>query len=129
MPVKALLVDDSPTVRKAIRYQLMVYGCRDFSEADNGAQALEMLRKERHNLVTLDLMMPAPGGITSERLFEKIRQEFPHTAILIISSIPHDKVKSEYVDGGAIAYIIKPFTRFSFEPARNKLRRIFEEFQ
>lgn len=129
MPVKALLVDDSPTVRKAIRYQLMVYGCRDFSEAGNAAQALELLRKERHNLVTLDLMMPTHEGLTSEQLFEKIRQELPRTAILVISSIPHEKVQSEYAEGGAIAYIVKPFTRFSFEPARHKLRRIFDEFQ
>src|SRR5208283_4805345 len=129
MPVKALLVDDSPTVRKAIRYQLMTFGCRNFSEADNGAQALELLRKERPNLVTLDLMMPSLGGITSQQVFEKIRQEFPDTAIVIISSIPHEKVQSEYLEGGALAYIVKPFTRFSFERARNKLRRSFEEFR
>jgi CheY-like chemotaxis protein len=129
MPVKALLVDDSPTVRKAIRYQLMVYGCRDFSEAENATQALEMLRQERYNLVTLDLMMPDVGGMTSEQVFEKIRREFPRIAILIVSSIPHEKVRSEYVEGGALAYIVKPFSRFSFEPARHKLRRLFEEFQ
>ena len=82
MPVKALLVDDSPTARKAIRYQLMIYGCRDFSEADNAAQALELLRKEYHNLVTLDLMMPALNGSTSEEAFEKIRREFSNTAVI-----------------------------------------------
>jgi CheY-like chemotaxis protein len=129
MPVKALLVDDSPTVRKAIRYQLMAFGCRYFSEAENGAQALDLARKERPNLVTLDLMMPQLGGINSQEVFEKLRMELPHTAIIIVSSIPYVNVQSDYTGSGAIAYIVKPFTKFSFEPVRHRLRRLFEEFQ
>lgn len=129
MPFKALLVDDSATARKAIRYQLMMHGCRDFSEADNAAQALELLRKEHYDLVTLDLMMPAANGPTSEEAFEQIRREFPHIAVVIISSIPHETVKLAYIGGGALAYIVKPFTKFSFEPARHKLRRLFAEFR
>ena len=128
MSFKALLVDDSPTVRKAIRYQLMLYGCRYFSEADNAGQALELLRKERHELVTFDLMMPTLGGISSEEAFAQMRREFPDTDIVVISSIPYDKVKSEYLKGGALAYVVKPLTMFSFEPARQRLRRLFEEF-
>ncbi|HZY59891.1 MAG TPA: response regulator [Candidatus Binataceae bacterium] len=129
MPLKTLLVDDSPTVRKAIRYHLMAYGCQDFSEADNAGQALELLRKEHHDLVTFDLMMPTLGGTSSEQAFAQMRREFPETAIVIISSIPYDKVKSEYINGGALAYVVKPLTRFSFEPARQRLRRLFEEFR
>ena len=129
MPLKALLVDDSPTVRKAIRYQLMLYGCRNFSEADNAGQALQLLHQERHELVTFDLMMPTLGGISSEQAFAQMRQEFPDTAIVIISSIPYDKVKSQYLEKGALAYVVKPLTRFSFEPARQRLRRLFEEFR
>jgi CheY-like chemotaxis protein len=129
MPVKALLVDDSPTVRQAIRYHLMVYGCRHFSEADNAGKALVLLRKERHELVTFDLMMPTLGGISSEEAFAQMRRELPDTAIVVISSIPYDKVKSEYLNRGALAYVVKPVTKFSFEPARQRLRRLFEEFR
>ena len=129
MSIKTLLVDDSATVRQAIRYHLLAHGCTNFAEAENAAQALELLRKEHYDLVTLDLMMPTLGGVTSDALFQTIRQEFPRTAVLIISSIPYEKVRSEYLGGGALAYIVKPFTRFSFEPARNKLRRLFHEFQ
>jgi two-component system chemotaxis response regulator CheY len=129
MPVKVLLVDDSPTTRRAIRYQLMDYGCRNFSEAENGAQALELLRHQYHDLITLDLMMPSLTSIATEQVFKKIREEFPDAAILIISSIPYEKIKSEYLDAGAVAYIVKPFTRLSFHPALHKLRQLFEEFR
>jgi CheY-like chemotaxis protein len=129
MSFKSLLVDDSPTVRKAIRYHLMLYGCRHFSEADNAGQALELLRIERHELVTLDLMMPTLGGISSEEAFAQMRREFPDSAIVVISSIPYEKIKSQYLEGGALAYVVKPVTRFSFEPARQRLRRRFEEFR
>jgi CheY-like chemotaxis protein len=129
MPVKVLLVDDSPTVRNAIRFHLMAFGCRNFCEAANGAQALELARKERPNLVMLDLMMPEAGGISAHEVFEKLRMELPDAAIVIVSSIPHENVRSDYLKGGATAYIVKPFTKFSFEQARHRLRRVFAEFR
>jgi CheY-like chemotaxis protein len=129
MPINVLVIDDSPTVRQAIRFQLMSHGCRQFSEAESAAQALELLDREDFNLVTLDLMMPALHGVTSEKVFETIREKYPRTAILVISAIPYDRVKSEYIDKGALAYIVKPLTRFSFEPARHRLRRVFAEFR
>jgi CheY-like chemotaxis protein len=127
--MKTLVVDDSPTVRQAIRFHLIGYGFTQFSEAENAAQALALLAKEHFNLVTLDLMMPTLGGITSDELFQRIRRDYPNLPIVIISSIPYEKVKSQYVEAGAIAYIVKPFTKFSFEPARHRLRRLFDEFR
>jgi CheY-like chemotaxis protein len=129
MPIKTLLVDDSQTVRKAVRYQLMVYGCHLFDEADNADQALQLVRHEHHDLITFDLMMPTLNGVTSEQAFATMRREFPQAAIVIISSVPYEKIKLEYLQRGAVAYIVKPLTRYSFEPARQRLRRLFEEFR
>lgn len=126
--VNTLLVDDSPTVRKAIRYQFMAYGCRNFDEAESAFQALELMKKVSYQVVTYDLMMPLVGGISSEDAFAVMRREFTATAIVIISSIPYEKLKSEYLLKGATAYVVKPFTRFSFEHARRRLGRLFEQF-
>lgn len=127
--LKILLVDDSATVRKAIRYQLMALGCRDFSEADHPSQALELLLKERHQLVTLDLMMPTFGGISTDEAFAAMREECPDTAIVIITSIPFEKFKLNYLQKGALAYVVKPFTKFAFEELRRTLGRIFVQFR
>jgi two-component system chemotaxis response regulator CheY len=127
--MKALVIDDSSTARQAIRFQLMAYKFNQFDEAENAARAMELLRNERYQLITLDLMMPTPGGITSDEVFQKIRQTQPDTPVLIVSSIPYEAVKSQYIEAGAIAYIVKPFTKFSFEAARYRLRRLYDQFR
>jgi len=58
MSIRALVVDDSPVVRKAIRYQLAIYGIRAIDEAENALAALTVFREHVPNLVILDLMMP-----------------------------------------------------------------------
>jgi CheY-like chemotaxis protein len=56
-----LLVDDEAHNRKLLRMVLR-QGEYAFSEAENGAQALEILERERIDLILLDLMMPSPNG-------------------------------------------------------------------
>ncbi len=128
MSVRALVVDDSPVVRKAIRYQLAIYGIRAIDEAENALGALALFREHVPNLVILDLMMPESQGVGSRELFDTIKKEAPATAIIIASSIPYDKVRATFVGEGALDYIVKPFNQFSFDRARRKLSGIFPEF-
>ena len=62
MPHRLLLVDDEAHNRKLLRMVLR-QGEYEFSEAENGTQALEILAKERIDLVLLDLMMPSPERV------------------------------------------------------------------
>ncbi|MGA8058393.1 MAG: response regulator [Candidatus Binataceae bacterium] len=128
MSVRALVVDDSPVVRKAVRYHLAIYGIRAIDEAENAFQALALFREHMPNLVILDLMMPESQGIGSGELFDAIKKEAPDTAIIIASSIPYEKVRASFVGEGALDYIVKPFNRYSFDRARRKLSGIFPEF-
>ena len=111
---KVLLVDDSSTARKVIRYQLMVHGCRNFSEADHPSQALELLGKEHPQLVTLDLMMPTLGGISTEEAFAAMRGECPDTAIVIITSIPYENIKLYYLQKGGARLRREAFHQICF---------------
>jgi CheY-like chemotaxis protein len=128
MSVRALIVDDSPVVRKVIRYHLATYGVRGISEAENPFQALAVFREHALNLVILDLMMPESNGMSSRELFDTIKREAPATAIIIVSSIPYEKVRATFASDGALDYIVKPFNQISFDRARRKLGRIFPEF-
>jgi DNA-binding NarL/FixJ family response regulator len=68
MPTRILIVDDSPTVRRLIRYSIESY--TDWivcGEAENGKLAVEMVDKLRPNLVTLDLTMPVMNGLDAAR--------------------------------------------------------------
>ena len=128
MAVRALVVDDSPVVRKAFRYHLATYGVRGIDEAENASQGLTLFRERAPNLITLDLMMPESNGIGSRELFDTIKREAPAIPLIIVSSIPYEKVRASFVGEGALDFIVKPFNQFSFDLARRKLSAIFPEF-
>lgn len=96
-------------------------------EADNGAQAIRMFKELEPDLVTLDVMMPAIEGVDSLAAFRAIRKNNPATAILIVSAIPFEKTRDTFMEEGALGYIIKPFTKYSFDQVRMRLSRAFPE--
>ena len=61
VPYTALVVDDSPAVRKAMEMQLLVYGMSALF-VDNGEQAVQMARRQRFDVVFLDVMLPGIDG-------------------------------------------------------------------
>jgi len=42
-----------------------------------------------------------------------------------VSAVPFEKTRDTFLNEGAMAYVIKPFNQFSFEPVRQKLQRAF----
>lgn len=79
------------------------------------------------DLVTLDVMMPTVQGVDSLAAFRAIRAENPHAVVLIVTAIPFEKTRDTYLEEGAMAYIIKPFTKFSFDQVRMRLSRAFPD--
>jgi two-component system chemotaxis response regulator CheY len=127
VPVATIIVDDSAFARRIIRHNLERMGCTVVGEADNGAQALNLFRSLKPNLITLDLLMPAVQGIDSMTAFRTIRKEDPSAAVLIVTSVPFEKTRDTFAQEGALGYIVKPFTPESFEQVRVRLQRAFPE--
>lgn len=96
-------------------------------EAETAAQGLKLFRQLRPELVTLDVMMPEHEGVTSLTAFRAMRKEAPDTAVVVVSAVPFEKTRESFLHEGALAYVIKPFSQFSFEPVRQKLLRMFPE--
>jgi hypothetical protein len=44
---------------------------------------------------------------------------------VVVSAVPFEKTRDTFLNEGATAYVIKPFSQFSFEPVRQKLQRAF----
>jgi two-component system response regulator EvgA len=63
MSNKALIVDDHPFIRATVKYLLKQEGFDTVFEAGNGADAMQIAREERPELVILDLAMPKLGGL------------------------------------------------------------------
>ena len=127
MPVAALVVDDSPLARKIIKHHLLKLGCQVVGEAETAAEGLRMFRELKPSLVTLDVMMPELEGVDSLRAFRSMRHEDPNAKIVVVSIIPFEKTRDTFLNEGALAYIVKPFNQFSFEPVRQRLLRAFPE--
>ena len=102
---KILVVDDDRQIRRVMRKMLVAQGYA-VNDARSGEEALEMLRRGRHDLVLLDLAMPGMGGLEACRA---IRASWD-LAIVVLSVREMEKDKIGALDAGADDYVTKPFS-------------------
>ncbi len=99
-----LLVDDSKTCRRLIKPFLEQEGY-DVIEADNGEQALKLIRSKKVDVIVSDVEMPVLDGITLCRIIRQ--QDHLSTPVLLLSSQQTDKAILSGFSAGADDYIIK----------------------
>ncbi len=100
-----LVVDDEPQIRRVMRTTLSSNGY-SVIEARSGEEALEITRKERPELVLLDVNMPGMSGLDVCR---EIRDQSDIAIIMLtVRDTEHDKVLA--LDAGADDYVVKPFS-------------------
>jgi two-component system, chemotaxis family, chemotaxis protein CheY len=127
--IGALIIDDSPVARRIIRRHLEEIGCTVAAEAENAASGLKLFREHRPQIVTLDLIMPLVDGVDAVQAFHTMRSENPSAKIVVVSPVPFEKTRRTMIDEGAVAYVIKPFNKFSFEQARSRLLSDFPQLE
>ena len=125
--MRTLIIDDSPMARRMIRHYLTKIGCRVVGEAENAAQGLRLLRTLQPDLITMDVMMPEAEGVDSHKALQEMRCAKPDLNAIIVSAVPYEKVRDGFLREGALAYVVKPFTASSFEPARQRLMRVLRQ--
>ena len=103
-PLKILVVDDEPAIRKLLRMGLGTQGY-DVLEASNGKIALELLSEEPA-LIILDLGLP---DIQGHDLLRMIRGRNDSVPIVVLSSRGDEAGKVQALDLGADDYLTKPF--------------------
>ena len=104
IPIKVLVIDDEPPIRKLLRMGLSTQGY-DILEASNGKLALEMLG-EGPALIILDLGLP---DIQGHDLLRMIRGRNESVPIVVLSSRGDEAGKVQALDLGADDYLTKPF--------------------
>jgi len=103
-PVKILVVDDEPPIRKLLRTGLGAQGY-EVLDAPSGKAALELLAK-KPDLVILDLGLPDIDGLELLRRIRKLQGSLP---IVVLSSRGDEAGKVAALDLGADDYVTKPF--------------------
>jgi two-component system KDP operon response regulator KdpE len=99
-----LIVDDNPQIRRALRAILISQGFV-VMDARTGEEALDLIRKERVDLVLLDVNLPGMSGF--ETCSEIRRTSDVPVIMLTVRNSERDKVQA--FDAGADDYIVKPF--------------------
>lgn len=102
-----LTVDDSMSVRKFIALALKSGGYRVISAVD-GMDALEILPKEKVDLVITDLNMPNVDGFELVRTIRE-NPQYGALPIIILSSLADSQYIERGMQAGANSYIVKPF--------------------
>ncbi|WP_315738672.1 MULTISPECIES: response regulator transcription factor [unclassified Bradyrhizobium] len=103
-PIKVLVIDDEPPIRKLLRMGLTTQGY-EILEASNGRMALDLLGQEPA-LIILDLGLPDIDGL---ELLRTIRGRNEAVPVVVLSSRGDEAGKVQALDLGADDYITKPF--------------------
>ena len=104
--IKILLVDDEPDILEIVSYNLTTEGYKVFT-AENGAEGVKKAKKEKPQLIILDVMMPEMDGIEA---CEQIRQipELKDAIITFLTARGEDYSLVAGFEAGADDYITKP---------------------
>jgi diguanylate cyclase (GGDEF)-like protein len=116
-----LVVDDDRSTRSALRYTLLRDGFR-VAEAENGAQALHMLKRIQPDVILMDAVMPVMDGFTACARMQKVpgHQNIP---VLMITGLEDNLSVEKAFVAGASDYIPKPI---HFAILSQRVRRIVE---
>lgn len=100
----ALIVDDHPVVRAAVRIVLLAERFTTIYEASTGEQAMSLIREHRPRLVVLDLNLMGKSGL---EFIPRIKADYPDCLILVFTSYPPEHCQERCIRAGARAYVAK----------------------
>lgn len=104
-PIRVLIADDHAIVRQGLR--LILLDTPDMvvaGEAENGVEAMHMVRKGGWDVVLMDVTMPERNGIDTLKLLKK---EYPKLPVIILSMHPEEHYAIRALKAGASGYLTK----------------------
>jgi len=121
-PIRSIVVDDEPLARERLRHWLS----REpnivlVAECSQGPEAVEVLRRERPDLVFLDVQMP---GLTGVQVLEALGDAAP-PAVVFVTAHEHFAVNAFEVQ--AVDYLLKPVSRERFKTALERVAKRLAE--
>lgn len=109
---KVLIVDDSSFMRALLRNILNKIGIKDVTEASLGKQAIAEFKKQKHDLVLLDVILPDIGG---EVVLADIMKAKPIPKVIMVTAVGQKPMMEKCRKLGVKDYIVKPFDNKKIE--------------
>jgi two-component system chemotaxis response regulator CheY len=106
MASKVLIVDDAAFMRMMIKDILEKNGFEVIGEANNGLKAVEIYKKDKPDVVTMDITMPDMDGIEAVKA---IKAFDPAAKVIMCSAMGQQTMVMDAIRAGARDFIVKPF--------------------
>ena len=103
---KVLIVDDAAFMRMMIKDILQKNGFEVVGEASNGIEAVNLYKKEKPDVVTMDITMPDMDGIEAVKEIKAFDKE---AKIIMCSAMGQQAMVIDAIQAGAKDFIVKPF--------------------
>ena len=101
-----LIVDDAAFMRGSLKYIVENAGHSVVGMAKDGQEALDLCRKLKPEIVTLDILMRGMDGLSA---LEAIKKENLGIKVIMVSALGQEEKQNEAYELGALGYIRKPF--------------------
>lgn len=101
---RALIVDDHPVIRSALRISLTNHGLEVVGDTDNGVDAVGIVRQLQPDIVILDIGIPKQDGL---EVITRIRAQEQPVLILVFTSLPVDVYLNRCIALGANGFVSK----------------------
>lgn len=118
MKKRLLIVDDSSIMRRTLEKNLADYDLEIIGQASNGAEAIEWVKKEKPDVMTLDITMPEMDGIAC---LEEVMKIHPDCKVMIITALSDKLTGLIALDKGARGFMYKPVNPVDLAKAFDKL--------
>ena len=110
---RVVIAEDEALIRMDLAEMLVEEGYVVVGQAADGAAAVDLAERERPDLVILDVKMPVLDGIAAAERIAQARI----APVVILTAFSQRELVDRARDAGAMAYLVKPFTRSDLVPA------------
>ena len=114
---KILIVDDAKFMRTLVKDALVPRGHEIIGEAENGVEAVQLYKKLRPDLVTMDITMREKDGIEAA---EEILLFDPNARIIMVTALGQENLLTRAIKIGVKDFVVKPFPPERLQKAADK---------
>jgi DNA-binding NarL/FixJ family response regulator len=119
--IRVLLVDDHALVRAGIRALVQnLQGAEVVAEAEDGRQALSLIKDLRPDIVLMDISMPGLNGLEAAA---RVAKEYPRVKVIMLSAHSHEEYVCQALRAGASGYLLKDASTAELELALTAVAR------
>jgi response regulator NasT len=122
-PTRVLIAEDEALIRLDLKEMLEEEGYTVVAEVGDGRQAVEQAQAQRPDLVILDIQMPELDGLAAAEQIAASRV----APVIVLTAFSQRELVERARDAGAMAYLVKPFSKNDLVPAIEVARARFAE--